>query len=167
MFGPSVLPGNIPLGLTGGAPITSLPGLPDGLALDRLSSLGGTQSLAGLAAPSSLNGLLEQQLAQSGQLLQLMTLLLSLMQNKTTGQTGSAGDSSAANGAAPVNCLYKGSCRKFKVQALNGLASAAGPVTDDVKMRPGGRQCCEVSHRWWRRLGQIALIVQMQVSANP
>ena len=103
MFGPSVLPGNIPLGLTGGAPITSLPGLPDGLALDRLSSLGGTQSLAGLAAPSSLNGLLEQQLAQSGQLLQLMTLLLSLMQNKTTGQTGSAGDSSAANGAAPVN----------------------------------------------------------------
>ena len=123
MFGPSVLPGNIPLGLPGGAPITSLPGLPDGLALDRLSSLGGTQSLAGLAAPSSLNGLLEQQLAQSGQLLQLMTLLLSLMQNKTTGQTGSAGDSSTANGAAPVGSASSQSAGADVAKAGSGNGS--------------------------------------------
>ncbi len=102
MFGPSLIPGNDPRALTGGG--LALPGLPDlsggGLALDRLSGLG-APSLASLAAPSSLTGQFEQQLAQGQLVMQVMTLLLTLMQNRSGGQTdaGSGADSSAGTAA--------------------------------------------------------------------
>lgn len=103
MFGPSLIPGNDPRALTAAGGL-ALPGLPDlsgnGLALDRLS-VPGAPSLASLAAPSSLTGQFEQQLAQSQLVMQVMTLLLTLMQNRAGGQadTNSTGSSS---GVAPV-----------------------------------------------------------------
>ncbi len=107
MFGPSLIPGNDPRALTGTGGLT-LPGLPDlsggGLALDRLAGTG-APSLASLAAPSSLTGQFEQQLMQSQLVMQVMTLLLTLMQNRAGSQadaSSSSGSSDSSGGAAPV-----------------------------------------------------------------
>lgn len=106
MFGPSLIPGNDPRALTGGG--ITLPGVPDlsggSLALDRLS-VPGAPSLASLAAPSSLTGQFEQQLMQSQLVMQVMTLLLTLMQNRG-GQTDASSASSSSDssgGPAPVS----------------------------------------------------------------
>ena len=107
MFGPSLIPTNDPRALTGTGGLT-LPGLPDlsggGLALDRLAGTG-APSLASLAAPSSLTGQFEQQLMQSQLVMQVMTLLLTLMQNRAGSQadaSSSSGSSDSSGGAAPV-----------------------------------------------------------------
>lgn len=107
MFGPSLIPGGDPRSLAnGGLNLTGLPDLSGGsLALDRLS-VPGASSLSSLAAPSSLTGQFEQQLAQSQLVMQVMTLLLTLMQNRAGGQADAStnSDSSAsAGGVAPVS----------------------------------------------------------------
>jgi len=106
VFGPSLSTGTDPRALPSGG---SLPSLPDGsgVALGRLASLNGTPSLANLADPSALAGTLESQVAQNQQLLQLMTLLLSLMLNKTgQAESGNSSEDSSASsgsgGSAPV-----------------------------------------------------------------
>ena len=133
MFGPSLIPGNDPLALNGGLSLPGLPALPSlpgGLALDRLSSVGGAPSLASLAAPSALTGQFEQQLAQSQLLLQVMTLLLTLMQNRTGGgQADMAGGATASGGVAPVGS--GGS------QAASGEVAKAGSGNGSTVQRQG------------------------------
>ena len=106
MFGPSLIPGGDPRSLaTGGLNLTALPDLSGGgLALDRLS-VPGAPSLASLAGPSSLTGQFEQQLAQSQLVMQVMTLLLTLMQNRAGSQADASSSSSSSDssgGTTPV-----------------------------------------------------------------
>lgn len=97
MFGPSLVSGGDPRALLGGAGFSGVPDLSGGgLALDRLSAPGTGASLASLAAPSALTGAFEQQMAQSQLMLQMMTLLLTLMQNRG----GAAPDASGTTGSA-------------------------------------------------------------------
>lgn len=94
MFDPSSL---CPIHNSGQSPAMGGPGfpgiaLPGGLAMDRL----GAQPLEALAAPSHLTGQFQQML-QTQQLMQLMSLLLALMQNRGLGQQGDAKDSGGVN----------------------------------------------------------------------
>ena len=101
MFGPSLVSGNDPRALVGGGALSGFSDVSGGgLALDRLSGLGGAPSLASLAAPSALTGQFEQQLAQGQVVMQVMTLLLNLMQNRAPGGGSSTGESSS--GTAPI-----------------------------------------------------------------
>ena len=126
MFGPSLIPGNDPRALTAGAGLT-LPGLPDlssgGLALDRLS-VPGASSLSSLAAPSSLTGQFEQQLMQSQLVMQVMTLLLTLMQNRggQTDASSASSSSDSSSGTAPVS---------------SGASQASGSNADFAKAGSG------------------------------
>lgn len=101
MFGPSLCAGHHPSGFPSGFQSPALPGLPAGLALDRLTSWGGAPSFPGLAAPSALTGQFEMQLAQSQQLLQLMTMILSLMQNRL-GDSDATASSNAGGKSKPA-----------------------------------------------------------------
>ncbi|MCW5865664.1 MAG: M15 family metallopeptidase [Candidatus Eremiobacteraeota bacterium] len=110
MFGPSLIPATDPRALTGGANLSGLPDLSGGgLALDRLSVVG-APSLSSLAAPSSLTGQFEQQLAQSQLVMQVMTLLLTLMQNRAGNQADASASTSSdsSGGTAPVGSSSSG-----------------------------------------------------------
>ena len=126
MFGPSLIPATDPRALTGGVNLTGLPDLSGGgLALDRLSAAG-APSLNSLAAPSALTGQFEQQLAQSQLVMQVMTLLLTLMQNRAGNQadSGSSTSSDSSGGTAPVG-------------SSSGGSQASGSNTDFAKAGSG------------------------------
>ncbi len=125
MFGPSLIPGNDPRALTTTGGLT-LPGLTDlsggGLALNRLFGMS-APSLASLATPSSLTGQFEQQLAQSQLLMQIMTLLLTLMQNRDGNQanaSNSTGSVDSSGGSAPVGSGGSGNTEFAKAGSGDG-----------------------------------------------
>jgi|JI10StandDraft_1071094.scaffolds.fasta_scaffold134560_3 hypothetical protein len=135
MFGPSLISGNDPRALTGGG--LASPGLPDlsggGLALDRLSGLG-APSLASLAAPSSLTGQFEQQLAQGQLVMQVMTLLLTLMQNRAGGQADAAGNTTAGGNSDGVAAVGSGASQ---ASGSGGDTAKAGSGNGSTVQRQG------------------------------